>query len=113
MVKKKKVQPKVLPELKVTLTRRKPKEKLKTSFETWLGGFPNFQQHPEFPRCESCEIKMTFVGQIGSVEHLNSSNPLGKDPVTEKQDYMFADVGTIYVFFCFDCLEAKSILQFS
>lgn len=109
---KQKQPPKVLPELKVTLTRCKPNESFNypEGQRTWLGGYPEWQQGTETPRCESCEKRMTFVGQIDSVEHEYANNPLAKKAGVD-QDYMFGDVGTIYVFFCFECLEAASVCQ--
>ena len=78
---------------------------------TKLGGEPNWIQSEEVPSCTGCSTPMTFVAQIDSVEHQNEVNPLSKDAISEHQDYMFADVGMIYVFFCFDCLDTKSVFQ--
>ena len=48
---------------------------------------------------------MTFVAQIDSVEHQWKSNPHSVDALSDDQKWMFGDVGMIYVFFCFNCLE--------
>jgi len=48
---------------------------------------------------------MTFVAQIDSVEHDWASNPHRVDALSDDQKWMFGDVGMIYVFFCFDCLQ--------
>ena len=69
---------------------------------TKLGGKPDWIQGDYTPPCESCGNPMTFVAQIDSIEHDNEHNPLRKDCMGH-QDYMFGDVGMIYVFWCFDC----------
>ena len=60
-----------------------------------LGGDPDWLQGPEVPECPDCHEVMSFYGQLDSVG----------DTVT------LADVGMIYVFVCFDCFTAKSVLQ--
>ena len=59
-----------------------------------LGGTPQFIQGSDFPTC-SCRRKMTFYGQLDSIN----------------DEFVLADCGMIYVFVCFDCLETTSILQ--
>ena len=59
-----------------------------------LGGTPQFAQEREFPEC-SCRKKMTFYGQLDSIN----------------DEFVLADCGMIYVFVCFDCFETASILQ--
>lgn len=59
-----------------------------------LGGFPNFEQGSQLPRC-SCNAEMTFYGQLDSIS----------------DEYCIADAGMILVFLCFDCFEAKAIVQ--
>jgi len=54
---------------------------------------------------------MTFVAQIDSIEHDEQHNPHRVDCLSEKQQFMFGDVGMLYVFFCFECLETTSIMQ--
>ena len=53
---------------------------------------------------------MVFVAQIDSVEHDSKRNPRGRDCLGE-QDYMFGDVGMIYVFFCFECSQPGCVHQ--
>jgi hypothetical protein len=60
-----------------------------------LGGVPDYVQEEDWPKCPSCHSKMSFYGQLDSV----GSN------------MTIADCGMIYVFLCFDCYEAKAIVQ--
>ena len=76
-----------------------------------LGGKPTWEQNDETPICKSCNQPMTFVGQIDSMEQYSTENPHSIDSIHHEQDYMFGDVGLIYVFFCFDCLETVSVFQ--
>jgi hypothetical protein len=62
-----------------------------------IGGKPDFIQSEEHPRCPRCDKLMTFYAQLDS---LNDEIVLG-------------DLGMIYVFVCFDCLEVKALLQSS
>src|SRR5215469_13459716 len=111
-----------LPEFRVTLTRMKPGETAYPINEetphyeyhgrrTKLGGEPDWDQYNEVPICDGCKESMTFVAQIDSVEHHWDSNPHAVTAGSEKQKWMFGDVGMIYVFFCFRCLETKSVFQ--
>jgi hypothetical protein len=79
-----------------------------------LGGKPDWLQYDATPNCESCRDRMTFVAQIDSIEMYTKQNPHAIDSIRHrsKQQYMFGDVGMLYVFYCFDCLKTKSILQF-
>jgi uncharacterized protein YwqG len=77
---------------------------------TKFGGKPDWIQGNETPECESCGEPMYFVAQIDSVEHQSEHNPLSKDALG-KQDYMFGDVGMIYVFYCYDCLQPYCLMQ--
>lgn len=113
---------KPLPEFRVTLTRLKKGE---TAYpvggkiphyeyhgrRTKLGGAPDWVQNDDVPVCEACQDKMTFVAQIDSVEHQWDSNPHSVPAGSKDQKWMFGDVGMIYVFFCFGCLETKSVFQ--
>ena len=74
-----------------------------------LGGKPEWDQNDETPECPGCGEPMTFVGQIDSIEHNADHNPNQMD--CGKQHYMFGDVGIIYVFICFECLETQSVFQ--
>ncbi len=67
---------------------------------TKLGGLPEWIQNNETPTCEKCGKEMSFVVQIDSLDY-NGKN----------KEYMFGDVGMIYVFFCFDCETTESIFQ--
>jgi len=60
-----------------------------------LGGDPSFIQEDEIPICPDCKQKMSFYGQLDSIN----------------DDYVIADCGMIYIFFCFDCNEVKAIVQ--
>jgi len=60
-----------------------------------LGGEPAFLQEEERPICPDCKKIMTFYGQLDSIN----------------DDYIIADCGMIYIFFCFDCNEVKAIVQ--
>ena len=60
-----------------------------------LGGEPEFIQDVAWPECVSCRQRMTFYGQLDSIN----------------DEFNLADCGLIYVFVCFGCFETKSILQ--
>ena len=62
-----------------------------------IGGTPLFIHPTDWPRCPSCAKEMTFYAQLDS---LNDDITLG-------------DVGMIYVFVCFGCLEVVAKLQTS
>ena len=46
---------------------------------------------------------MSFVAQIDSLDI--------DDPLHGPKEYMFGDVGMIYVFYCFTCQESASVFQ--
>jgi uncharacterized protein YwqG len=71
-----------------------------------LGGEPEWIQEEENIKCPICKRKMSFIGQIDSIDYGKNVN---KD--NDQQLYIFGDVGMIYIFFCFDCLKPKSIFQ--
>ena len=111
---------KTLPEFGVTLTRLNKGQRAypvdddemgELGMRTKLGGEPEWAQGDDMPCCERCKKEMTFVAQIDSVEHQSTKNPHGVQAGSDAQKWMFGDVGMIYVFFCFDCLEAKSVFQ--
>ena len=54
---------------------------------------------------------MTFIGQIDSIEHDEAHNPHRVDCLSVDQEYMMGDVGLIYVFFCFECLQPAAVFQ--
>jgi uncharacterized protein YwqG len=76
-----------------------------------LGGDPDWVQYPDAPKCSDCKQPMTFVAQIDSMEHDEKHNPHAIDVLSGQQQFMFGDVGMIYVFMCFGCMETKSIVQ--
>lgn len=106
-----------LPEIRVLLERVKAGERAvmldypdNHGLRTKLGGDPDWIQNDETPECDFCGEHMTFVGQINSIEHDSKHNPMRQDAFGH-QDYMFGDVGMIYVFYCFECGESKSVAQ--
>ena len=76
-----------------------------------LGGDPDWEQEAEVPACPHCSAEMTFVGQLDSMEHDWRTNPHRIDCLSGDQQYMFGDVGLIYIFFCSDCTEARAVVQ--
>jgi hypothetical protein len=60
-----------------------------------LGGEPQWLQQDETPSCPDCGEKMTFYGQLDSIN----------------DDIVLADVGLVYVFVCFDDFQARAIVQ--
>ena len=78
---------------------------------TKLGGEPDWEQEAEFPDCPHCSNQMVFVGQLDSIEHDWHTNPHRIDSLSGDQHYMFGDVGLVYIFFCFDCTEARAVVQ--
>ena len=110
------IKPEALPELKVQLSECKNGERAvaldypeNLGTRTKLGGEPEWIQFEDVPKCEFCDNLMTFVAQIDSIEHYSAENPNAK--IYAEQKYMFGDVGMIYVFFCFECANSKSIFQ--
>ena len=109
--------PRRLPEIRVELSRPQRGEKAvpldyphHLGMRTKLGGEPDWVQDFETPACVECGNDMTFVAQIDSIEHDNKLNPLRR-PALGKKDYMFGDVGMVYVFFCFKCTTTQSVFQ--
>ena len=70
---------------------------------TKLGGKPEWIQDPEVPLCMSCQKNMIFISQLDSIDY-------GED-IDKTTEYIFGDMGMIYTFFCFDCLDTKSVFQ--
>jgi uncharacterized protein YwqG len=109
--------PRRLPEIRVTLKRVPPGERAvplnypdNLGIRTKLGGEPAWIQGDDTPQCSGCGQPMTFVAQIDSVEHDSRLNPLRRDCMEDK-DYMFGDVGMIYVFFCYQCCQPGCVHQ--
>lgn len=107
---------KVLREYRMTFERVREGRKAvpdpdRLGLRSKLGGMPDWVQGNESPRCPGCRNAMTFVAQIDSMEHESRENPHSIDALSDQQHFMFADVGMIYVWFCFDCIETKSLMQ--
>ena len=69
-----------------------------------MGGAPIWiVPNTKAPLCPKCQEESTFVCQIDSIDYTGFVNP--------NKQYMFGDVGMIYVFFCFECLESHSVFQ--
>lgn len=60
-----------------------------------LGGDPNFIQSEDWPSCPGCGERMTFWAQVDSIN----------------DEFCIADCGMIYVFYCIECVEAKTVIQ--
>lgn len=57
-----------------------------------IGGKPFGLQEADYPKCPYCGKRMSFYGQLDSIN----------------DDYIIADCGLITVFICFDCNEVKA-----
>jgi hypothetical protein len=122
---RRRIRPDRLREYKVTLTKCRPEERavpldyqktMEAGTATKLGGDPYWLQSDERPKCPCCNQPMIFVAQIDSIEHMGSNVPSGlnaqnRSALRKDQQWMFGDVGMIYVFFCFDCMETRSVFQ--
>lgn len=94
----------VIPEIPLVPAPETPEAKQAVGFK-WagevvghrhkLGGEPDWLQDAEIPACASCGEAMTFYGQLDSIG----------------DEHCLADVGMIYVFVCFGCFTARSLLQ--
>jgi len=89
---------KVFPETDFSFVNSSDEETNETAFVK-LGGFPNWIQNEEYPKCNECSNPMIFVCQIESNEHLYN----GQDAL------MFGDLGKLYVFAC--CNSVTTIMQ--
>jgi len=79
-----------------------------------LGGTPDWIQPSSKGTtivCDHCKDEATFVAQIDSIEHqpVGYENPNAKR--APERDYMFADVGMIYIFWCFRCCAPKCVYE--
>jgi uncharacterized protein YwqG len=106
----------VLPEFRVILHRLPPGERAveleypnNIGKRTKLGGTPDWIQTAEIPVCPECREEMTFVAQIDSIDYIDKYIP--EVTVYGTEQYMFGDVGIIYTFFCFNCLQTTSVFQ--
>jgi hypothetical protein len=88
-----------------------PKDPENLGLRTKFGGTPDWDQQDEHPACRTCKTVMNFVGQIDSFEHESKHNPNSRSDM-EIQDFMFVDVGMIYVFYCIPCGTAEAIVQY-
>lgn len=68
-----------------------------------FGGQPTWEQEDETPTCPQCGESMVFVAQLDSIGFDQRG--------TAAEPYIFGDVGLIYVFFCFEDGETRSIFQ--
>jgi hypothetical protein len=108
--------PEFLREYRATLIPSTGSEQLPTypenlGLKTKFGGVPDQVQanSPSKVACPECSQNMHFISQIDSFEHQSSENPIAKD-YGERQ-FMFGDVGMIYVWFCFDCLTPLATMD--
>jgi uncharacterized protein YwqG len=69
-----------------------------------FGGRPTWEQRDETPTCPDCGKSMVFVAQLDSIG-FDAGNVVGVE------DYIFGDVGLIYVFFCFEDGKTSSVFQ--
>ena len=109
--------PEILREYRMMFVRVPEGEKAvpdpkKLGLRSKLGGTPDWDQEGETPTCPECEEKMSFVAQIDSIEHDSKHNPHAIDALSDHQQYMFSDVGMLYVFCCFNCNTTASVMQF-
>jgi hypothetical protein len=77
---------------------------------TKLGGEPDWIQGDYTPECPDCGKEMVLIAQIDSVDNDSPENPLAMDSLNH-EDFMFGDVGMIYVFYCYDCLQPGCVHQ--
>jgi hypothetical protein len=78
---------------------------------TKFGGRPDAIQGDDESekRCPDCYATMHFVAQIDSFEYNGEGNPNRRD--YGDTQFMFGDVGMIYVWFCFQCLKPHASMQ--
>lgn len=60
-----------------------------------LGGEPDWQQEELVPSCPVCGERMTFYGQLDSIN----------------DRFVLADCGIVYVFVCLDDTQATAFIQ--
>ena len=109
--------PDILREYRVTIVPadaagRQPRYPDNLGLRTKFGGIPDSIQgvHDDKPKtCPGCFQPMHFVAQLDSFEFNGKANP-------NRQDYgdtqfMFGDVGMIYVWFCFKCLTPHATTE--
>jgi hypothetical protein len=87
-----------------------PDEPENDGLKTKFGGEPDWIQSEEWQHCPGCKSPMTFVAQIDSFEMESRENPNARK--AGEQDFMFGDVGMIYVFYCVSCATSASVVQY-
>jgi hypothetical protein len=87
-----------------------PDDPANDGLKTKFGGTPDWIQSEEWQKCPECKSAMTFVAQIDSFEMESRENPNSRK--AGEQDYMFGDVGMIYVFYCVSCATSASVVQY-
>jgi hypothetical protein len=116
--KAKQIKPALLREYKVQITPcspgehaiADPEDPANDGLKTKFGGSPDWIQGEEWQQCPECKSIMTFVAQIDSFEMESRENPNSRK--AGEQDYMFSDVGMIYVFYCISCATSSSAVQY-
>jgi hypothetical protein len=80
---------------------------------TKFGGVPDEIQSggQASSACPGCRKKTSLIGPIGFFEFKGKENPNRQD--CRDTQFMFGDVGIIYRWFCFDCLEPLATMECS
>lgn len=73
---------------------------------TKLGGEPDWIQPAENIMCRYCQQEMTFIAQIDSID-----DSIASGINASEAEYIFEDVGMLYVFYCFECGETAALCQ--
>lgn len=63
-------------------------------FRNKIGGKADFISESEYPLCHECNNRMSFYGQLDSIDDEN----------------IIADCGLISVFVCFNCCRTQSVI---
>jgi hypothetical protein len=82
-----------------------------TGRRTKFGGIPDGIQEGDDERktCPQCYLPLHFIAQIDSFEQNSDTNPNSKP--YDEQHYMFGDAGMIYVWYCFQCMQASASMS--
>jgi hypothetical protein len=88
-----------------------PKYPANLGRRTKFGGVPDAIQSGDESekRCPHCFSAMHFVAQLDSFEFNGDDNPNRKD--YGDTQFMFGDVGMIYVWFCFQCQTPHASME--
>lgn len=81
-----------------------PKDPKRLGRRSKFGGQPTWEQEDETPTCPRCGNAMVFVAQLDSIG-------FDRRGAAAAEQYIFGDVGLIYVFFCFEDGETRSVFQ--